>query len=208
MTDIENDLDVFMAESTANAFEQDARIIIFGTGGFAKEVEWLIGQVTPAQTICVDRTNEDIINWEDLLAIGIGNPKIKKEIVERYGKKRFFNIIAGDLIKGDLTLGTGNIICNGNIITTGVTLGNFNAINLNCTIGHNTIIGNYNQINPGTNISGGVTIGDKCLIGTGVQILENIKICDDCIIGAGAVVTKDLTEAGTYIGIPAKCQKN
>ena len=42
------------------------------------------------------------------------------------------------------------------------------------------------------------------LVGTGAQILQGLTICDDTIIGAGAVVTKDILEPGTYVGIPAK----
>jgi serine acetyltransferase len=31
-----------------------------------------------------------------------------------------------------------------------------------------------------------------------------MSICDDVIIGAGAVVLSNITEKGTYVGIPAK----
>jgi len=31
-----------------------------------------------------------------------------------------------------------------------------------------------------------------------------VTVCDDVVIGAGAVVTKDITEPGTYVGNPAK----
>jgi len=47
------------------------------------------------------------------------------------------------------------------------------------------------------------TIGSKVLIGSNATILP-VKICDGCVIGAGAVVTKDLTEPGTYVGNPAR----
>jgi sugar O-acyltransferase (sialic acid O-acetyltransferase NeuD family) len=204
MLDFEDDLSLAMSELTARAFEQDARIIVFGVGGFAKEIEWLLKQITVAKIVCVDKFEEHLINSDDLLAIGIGDPKIKEKIVRDYGKQRFFNVIAPNVLKDEISMGTGNIICNGNILTTGISLGNFNAINLSCTIGHNAKIGNYNQVNPQVAISGGVTIGDRCLIGTHATILENISICDDVIIGAGAVVTKDIKEAGTYIGIPAR----
>jgi acetyltransferase-like isoleucine patch superfamily enzyme len=30
-----------------------------------------------------------------------------------------------------------------------------------------------------------------------------VSICDDVVIGAGSVVTKDITESGTYVGNPA-----
>ena len=33
---------------------------------------------------------------------------------------------------------------------------------------------------------------------------NNIRICADCMVGAGAVVIRDISEAGTYIGVPAQ----
>jgi acetyltransferase-like isoleucine patch superfamily enzyme len=47
------------------------------------------------------------------------------------------------------------------------------------------------------------TIGNNVSIGSNATILP-IKICDGVVIGAGAVVTKDISEPGTYIGNPAK----
>jgi len=47
------------------------------------------------------------------------------------------------------------------------------------------------------------TIGNNVAIGSNATILP-VSVCDNVVIGAGAVVTKDITEAGTYIGNPAK----
>jgi UDP-3-O-[3-hydroxymyristoyl] glucosamine N-acyltransferase len=46
-------------------------------------------------------------------------------------------------------------------------------------------------------------VGDNVSIGSNATILP-VNICDNVIIGAGAVVTKDITEPGTYIGNPAR----
>ncbi len=46
-------------------------------------------------------------------------------------------------------------------------------------------------------------VGDRVSIGTNATILP-VKICSDTVIGAGAVVTKDITEPGTYVGNPAR----
>ncbi len=46
-------------------------------------------------------------------------------------------------------------------------------------------------------------IGNKVYIGSNVTLLP-VRICDDVVIGAGSVVTKDITEPGTYIGNPAR----
>jgi acetyltransferase-like isoleucine patch superfamily enzyme len=47
------------------------------------------------------------------------------------------------------------------------------------------------------------TIGNRVSIGTNATILP-VRICDGAVIGAGAVVTKDITEAGFYVGNPAR----
>ena len=47
------------------------------------------------------------------------------------------------------------------------------------------------------------TIGNRVSIGTNATIMP-VSICDDVVIGAGSVVTKDITEAGTYAGNPAR----
>jgi acetyltransferase-like isoleucine patch superfamily enzyme len=62
--------------------------------------------------------------------------------------------------------------------------------------------------------NGGPAMGDKTLwtatsIGNHVSIGSNatilpVSICDYVVIGAGAVVTKNITEPGTYLGNPAR----
>jgi len=49
-------------------------------------------------------------------------------------------------------------------------------------------------------------IGNRVSIGSNATILP-VTVCDDAVIGAGAVVTKDITDAGVYVGNPAKLMK-
>lgn len=46
-------------------------------------------------------------------------------------------------------------------------------------------------------------IGNRVYIGSNATILP-VAICDDVVIGAGSVVTRDITEPGTYAGNPAR----
>lgn len=46
-------------------------------------------------------------------------------------------------------------------------------------------------------------IGDRVYIGSNATLLP-VSICSDVTIGAGAVVTRDITEPGTYVGNPAR----
>ncbi len=49
----------------------------------------------------------------------------------------------------------------------------------------------------------GTRIGNRVSIGSNATILP-VEICDDVVIGAGAVVTRSITEPGSYAGNPAR----
>jgi acetyltransferase-like isoleucine patch superfamily enzyme len=59
-------------------------------------------------------------------------------------------------------------------------------------------------INPLASISGGVVIGDRTLIGTAAAVLQYINVGSDASVGAGAVVTKDVADGTTVVGVPAR----
>ena len=50
------------------------------------------------------------------------------------------------------------------------------------------------------------SVGDRVSIGSNATILP-VRICSDVVVGAGAVVTRDIEEAGVYIGNPARLQR-
>lgn len=82
------------------------------------------------------------------------------------------------------------------------------------TLGHHCFIGHGVMFVNDTFSDGGPAGGDRLKwksthIGNHVSIGSNatilpVSICDHVVIGAGAVVTKDITNAGTYAGNPAQ----
>ena len=206
------------------------KIIIVGAGGFGREVKMLIDQINLVKTeyqfigFYDDGFNKgDIINGFPVLgnildlnlidynldvAIAIGNPKAKLEIVNQISntKINFATLIHPSAIIGtdDVVLGKGVIICAGNIITCNVKINNFVILNLTCTIGHDTIIDSFVSIMPGVNISGEVLISEGVYIGTGAKIINQVQIGKYTIVGSGAVVSKSLPDNCTAVGIPAK----
>lgn len=64
--------------------------------------------------------------------------------------------------------------------------------------------GDYCVIQSDVNVSAGVQGGDEIYIAPGAKILENVQIANNVIIGANAVVSKNITEANTSWGVPAK----
>ena len=49
----------------------------------------------------------------------------------------------------------------------------------------------------------GTIIGKGSHIGTAAVIGPGVKIVPDTVVGAQAYVSKDITEAGVYVGVPA-----
>ena len=42
------------------------------------------------------------------------------------------------------------------------------------------------------------------MLGIGAVVSNNCTVVSDCMIGAGSVVVRDITEPGTYAGVPVR----
>jgi sugar O-acyltransferase (sialic acid O-acetyltransferase NeuD family) len=98
----------------------------------------------------------------------------------------------------------GTIVMHHALVNAHASVGINCIINSKCLIEHDAQIGDHCHVSTSAIINGGVIVGDNCFVGTGAKILQYLTIGSDITIGAGAVVTKNLTEPGIYIGIPAK----
>lgn len=67
----------------------------------------------------------------------------------------------------------------------------------------NDLFSTGSPANGDKNLWKSTTIGNNVSIGSNATILP-VSICDNVVIGAGSVVTKNITEAGIYVGNPAK----
>jgi sugar O-acyltransferase (sialic acid O-acetyltransferase NeuD family) len=193
-------------------------IFIYGAGGFGKEVYNLLN-------FCTEKFNvlgfiDDFSTHKNLFELpindssfidnyfitAIANSQHKQEIMHR--NKKF--IYPSPIIHNEIQLNKyikieeGTIICAGVKLTVDINIGKLVHINLNSTIGHDSHIGDFCTLMPSVNISGNVKIGEGTLIGSGATILPNLTIGKWCKIGAGAVVTKNVPDYSTIIGIPGR----
>lgn len=210
------------------------KIVIYGAGGFGREVEMLIDDINKIQPeyevvgyLDDSRRVGELINGIPILggmeyldmveeplcvAISIAEPTIKQKIVERITNPvvSFPTLIhpSCHVGKGELVrIGRGCIICAGNIITVNIDIKNFVILNLMCTVGHDTEIHDYCSFMPSVNVSGEVRIGKGVYVGTGAKIINQLEIGEKTVVGAGAVVSKSLPSNCTAVGVPAKIIK-
>jgi len=66
------------------------------------------------------------------------------------------------------------------------------------------VLEDFVHVSPGSHLAGKVSVGKSSWLGIGSVVSNNVNICSGCNVGAGAVVVKDITEPGTYVGVPAR----
>jgi sugar O-acyltransferase (sialic acid O-acetyltransferase NeuD family) len=117
---------------------------------------------------------------------------------------QFINFIHPAVDLTMVTLGVGNYIQEAVILQAGVEVGHNSSIHIGTLVGHETIIGSSVFVAHGCSISGKVQIGDGAFVGTHATILPRLRIGRWATIGAGAVVTKDVPDYATVVGVPGK----
>lgn len=193
-------------------------LAIIGAGGFGQEVKrWALrSQLTGLFPITFyvsdhiahppNRPLSQLDHERSLAVIAIGDPKARKAVAEslRHGQE-FASVIDSTAInESEQPWAVGLVMCPYSVITTDCTIGKHVHLNLHSDIGHDCIIGDYVTLAPSARVSGRCTIGEGVYIGSNAVIREGVTVAPWTVIGAGAVVLNDITEAGVYVGVPAK----
>jgi len=133
-------------------------------------------------------------------------PRTREKIYRFYSKQNitYPSLISRNArVSASAQVGWGTVIQYGSFVSSDVVIGTFVKLNVNACVMHDSAIGDFSTLAPTCTILGNVTIGKYCYVGTAATILPGVSICDDVTVGAGAVVTKNITQPGVYIGVPA-----
>lgn len=139
--------------------------------------------------------------------IGVGNNEIREKIQEKLQAEgaSIATLIHSSATVGDqVKLASGTVVMAGVVINCCTEIGKGCIINTGATIDHDNFIEDYVHVSPGVHLAGTVKVGRKSWLGIGSVVSNNLSIASGCIFGAGAVVVKDITEPGTYVGVPVR----
>lgn len=101
-------------------------------------------------------------------------------------------------------VGAGSIVMLRAVVNVGATVGENCIVNTGAIVEHDAAIGDHCHLSTGAIVNGGAVIGTGCMIGSGAIVLQGIQITAGTLVGAGAVVTANITEPGTWVGVPAR----
>lgn len=199
-------------------------LLIIGCSGYGKVVADIAVKMNKWKTIAFLDDDESINTSMGLEVIGkttdvlmykdesdffvaIGNNATRQKIQEDLIEKgiNVVNLIHPSTVIGaDVEVGIGTAMMAGVVINSSTRIGKGCIINTGSSLDHDNVIEDYVHISPGANLAGTVRVGKESWIGIGSVVSNNVNICSGCKIGAGAVVVKDITEPGTYVGVPVR----
>lgn len=195
-------------------------LIIIGAGGHGLVVADIAKQNGYQKIVFLDDNKEKVYDYpiignsseavkyrDSNFFVAIGNNSVRGHFVTALEEKDI-NVISlihpSSIIAGDVVIGNGTVIMAGAIVNCKSKIGKGVILNTGCTVDHENIIGDYVHLSPGCHTSGQVVIQKETWLGTGSIVINNVEICERCTIGAGCVVISDLSQPGTYVGVPAR----
>ena len=204
-------------------------IVVVGGGGHARVVislikklagYKLIGFTDPEQNADLlavpylgdDGELEAVLRDHDpcCAALGIGNTSISDRRVKKAAQlvEMGFDLPAlispAAVVNEDVSIGDGTVVFDAAVVVTGARIGTACILNTGCCVDHDCRVGDGVHLATGSVLSGGVEVGRLAMIGAGAVVIHSRKVSECCLVGAGATVTTDLTEAGVYVGTPAR----
>lgn len=144
---------------------------------------------------------------DSVFIVAIGSTPARARIMNTLSAlgARFATLVHPATIIGkEVSIGEGTAIMAGVVINSSAKIGRGCIINTHSVVEHDCEIGDLAHVSVGVCIAGESKIGARTWVGAGATVSNCLSVCSDCMIGAGAVVVSDITEAGTYIGVPAK----
>lgn len=145
---------------------------------------------------------------DNTFCLGVGSPKNRHFLMQLALSNggEIKSIISSTAMVGEF----GTEIAEGSIVLSGVTITASVSVDIGCLINKNSIlshdvkVGECVEISPGVKLLGNAEVGAFTSIGTNAVILPKVIVGKNCIVGAGSVVTKNVADGSTVIGIPAK----
>ena len=200
--------------------DEQTGLCLFGAGGHGRVVAGIAKRIWPGKVIfgdsnvivgtLVDGMRVEVANLRDLgkckVIVTVGANSIRRELQTRANQLGLAcaYLVADTASYFTSVPGDGSMILTSAVVNVGSSIGRGVIINTGAVVEHDCTINDFCHLAPNSVVLGGCTLDNDVLLGANSTILQGLHICSDVVIGAGAVVVQDITEPGTYAGVPAR----
>lgn len=186
-----------------------AKVIIDCVRASGRQVDGILDDGIPAGTLVqgvpVLGKTADYENYrQHLFLIAIGNNAVRKRIARSVNVCWATVIHPSAVISSNAAIGAGTVVMPCAVVNAGAAVGDHCIVNTGAVVEHDNTLADFVHISPRAALGGTVAVGEGTHVGIGACVRNNISICGGCVIGAGAAVVKDITQPGTYTGVPAR----
>ena len=108
------------------------------------------------------------------------------------------------VVDASVQMSHGTVVFAGAVVQTGTRLGHHAIVNTSASVDHDSRIGDFVHLTPGVHLAGDVTVEEGGFLGVGACVVPGKRIGSWSSIGAGGVVIRDIPDAVTAVGVPAR----
>ncbi len=136
--------------------------------------------------------------------IAVGNPYVREKISDLPVK--WYTAIHPNAVVSSLgvEIGEGTVVMANAVVNPCAKIGKHCIINTGAIVEHDNVLDDFVHLSPNCVLAGTVKVGKSTHIGAGSCTKQVLNIASDCVFGAGSVIVKDITESGTYAGVPVR----
>jgi UDP-perosamine 4-acetyltransferase len=203
-------------------------VIIIGAGGHARVLVDVLGSrginprgmldphlapgtmVANVEVLGDDRWLDDHLVDEPRVVIGIGSTgsvtarKNTFDLLHAKGVAILGCTHSSTILGSDCQVDSTAQVLPGCVINNSARIGANVVLYTGSIIEHDCVIDEHAYLSPGVTLCGGVSIGARSFLGARATVLPGVRVGSDVVIAAGAVVTRDVVDGATVMGVPAK----
>lgn len=201
------------------------KVVLIGAGGHSKVIQDIVNANDDLKLYAVLDQNfkskkvkdgvifagmdmiDDFLKEGCQFCIAIGNNKVRQKLTLEFNipLDRYIALTHPTaVISLSAVVGRGAVVMPNTVINADAIIGNHCIVNSGAVIEHDNRLGDFVHVSPNTTLSGTVTIGEGTHVGSGATVIPGREIGKWSVVGAGAVVTSDVGDGVTVVGVPAE----